>query len=808
MSLGLSVSTRTVSGALIALAVLLGVAVTTAAAAPVPTTRKDFEMPGTQPLSITDDFSTPDDCSVCHADYGAPEIEPFRNWAGSMMGQTGRDPVWFAAMVIANQDAAHSGDLCLRCHLPKGWLEGRSTPEDGSAMTADDREGVQCTVCHRMVDPFADPENPTEDTAILAALTAPVTRLGSAQFVMDPLERLRGPFDVVADLGSDPHAPTRSTLVSPFHASSEQCGVCHNVFNPVFTYNAMTDAYEPGPLDTPGDPSLGFPEQQTYDEWALSEFASGTVFLPRFGKNKPDVSSCQDCHMPDVSGKAAAGGIDRDDMPSHELLGSNTFVPDIIPHHPVFGADLSAPVIEALSETVGKNTQFQRKAATVTADLSGAALTVRVTNETGHKLPTGYPEGRRMWLHVRAYDADGAVVFESGRYDLPTATLVGHHALVSDPDYDPNLHVWEAIQGLSPSWAAALGMAPGPSPHLALNNARLYDNRIPPRGFVNAVFEAVDAEPVGQAYADGEYWDDVEYPVGASAVQAEVVLYFQTTAREYVEFLRDENVTNGEGLVLYDLWNDHGQSAPVEMSRLFVETDASVVAKCHKSVSKLEGKFLKKHLKEWGKCYFAEAKGVGCDATRREEKIATAQAKMSERLGGIKDKKCGGVNLTPNTLGHAPVCPQSCADSVLFDFRDLDDCGVCTVEALGGAVFDAAYGVLPPDLPAAVPSDARSCQKALEKSASLLANGWVKALYACGNANKADPNGPQLDCSTDPDGSIAKAMAKAAKKLTGCKDDFTGLGGCAAAGSTAAVQACIEAGVGVEIAGVEEVAFP
>ena len=99
------------------------------------------------------------------------------------------------------------------------------------------------------------------------------------------------------------------------------------------------------------------------------------------------------------------------------------------------------------------------------------------------------------------------------------------------------------------------------------------------------MFEAVDAEPIGQAYADGEYWDDVEYPVGASAVQAEVVLYFQTTAREYVEFLRDENITNGEGALLYDLWDDHGQSAPVEMSRLFVETDASVVSKCHKSVS-------------------------------------------------------------------------------------------------------------------------------------------------------------------------------------------------------------------------------
>ena len=55
--------------------------------------------------------------------------------------------------------------------------------------------------------------------------------------VVDPLDRLRGPFDVVADLGSDPHAPDAETLVSPFHRSSELCGTCHNVRNPVFTRN-------------------------------------------------------------------------------------------------------------------------------------------------------------------------------------------------------------------------------------------------------------------------------------------------------------------------------------------------------------------------------------------------------------------------------------------------------------------------------------------------------------------------------------------------------------------------------------------
>ena len=98
-----------------------------------------------------------------------------------MMAQSGRDPLMLAALAVANQDLAHSGETCLRCHFPKGWLEGRSAPEDGTAMTADDRQGVQCCVCHRLVDPVAAPENPPEDGPILAgARRSRCRRFGSA----------------------------------------------------------------------------------------------------------------------------------------------------------------------------------------------------------------------------------------------------------------------------------------------------------------------------------------------------------------------------------------------------------------------------------------------------------------------------------------------------------------------------------------------------------------------------------------------------------------------------------------------------
>ena len=132
--------------------------------------------------------------------------------------------------------------------------------------------------------------------------------------------------------------------------------------------------------------------------------------------------------MPAVTGRDASTGPVRDDIPLHEMVGGNTFVPDVLPHHPAFGGDVNAAILQ---ETVTKATKLLRKAATLSLSLGGGNLTVRVTNESGHKLPTGYPDGRRMWLHVRAFDADRAVVFESGRYVFATADLIERYV-----DYD------------------------------------------------------------------------------------------------------------------------------------------------------------------------------------------------------------------------------------------------------------------------------------------------------------------------------------------------------------------------------------
>jgi hypothetical protein len=776
------------------LAVAIAAVTPALAVTPLPTTFQDFHLPGTQPLTITDNFATPDICAACHASYGQPEVEPFRNWRGSMMAQAGRDPLMWAALAVSNQDAPESGETCLRCHLPKGWLEGRSVPADGTAMTIGDRHGVQCSVCHRMVDPVADAENPAEDTAILAALTDPVVSPGGAQMIVDPLDRRRGPFDIVADIGFDPHIPESETLISPYHQESLLCGTCHNVRNTLFT-KGMSGDYELNTMGVESDPALGFPEQITFDEWAASEYASSGVYAPQFGYNKDVVATCQDCHMPDVTGKAAGPGATRDDLPLHSFLGGNTFIPSVLPFHPAFGSEVDA---ELMAETVERTTDNLRKAATVTAELDAGNLVVRVTNETGHKLPTGYPEGRRMWLHVRALDAGRNVIFESGRYVYETATLTA----------DPNLHVWETVHGMSPDVALATGLAPGTRFHLTLNNVVEFDNRIPPRGFTNAAFDAFDGEPVGQAYADGQYWDEVTYPVGAQAVQAEVTLYYQTAAREYVEFLRDENVTNAAGNILFDLWNDVNKSLPVAMANAFVETDALVVNACNRAVSKSLSKYQKTYSKEWGRCYETEAAGLPCDENGRDASIDAAFVRLQESLGGVRDKACAGASLTPITIGHGSSCPAPCSPLPVFDMNDLGECAQCIAESLVDDTLASTYGTTPPELPPNAPfGDPGKCLRGVSKAYLKLAQGWTSAISRCEADNRSGKNAPPLDCSTDPDGAVLRAQQKAAKKLASCTS-FSGLDGCLALPTSLARQTCLEDAIEAVVPGYVAVGYP
>lgn len=523
-----------------------------------PTTLRDFIQPGTQPLE-SGNFTSSTVCATCHGGFDAA-TEPARNFQGSMMAQAMRDPLFLACLAIAEQDAPSSGDLCIRCHTPMGWIGGRSQPTSGSQVTQADRDGVACDVCHRMVDPvYKAGISPLEDLTVLGLIPSHVpTTYAGGQYVIDSDPRKRGPF-------SDTVAP-HSVVTSPFHRTADFCGTCHDVSNPVFTKVADGD-YAPGPLDSPPvsmDSQVLLPLERTYSEWKNSSFVTG-VYAPEFAGNKADgiVSTCQDCHMRDVSGKGCndPAAPTRADLPLHDMTGGNAWLGPII--GTLYPAETDASALAAAS---ARAVETLKRAAVLSLTFALEADSFRaiatVTNRTGHKLPTGYPEGRRMWIHLTARDAVGTIVYESGAYNAATGVL----SLTPEPQ------VYEIELGISPALAGALGAPSGKSFHFTLNDSVYKDNRVPPLGFTNAAFTAFGGAPVdphfsgpGPRYADGQNWDIASFALPPTAVTIAARLYYQTTSKEYVEFLRDQNTTNSAGLDMYNIWVNNGRAAPVLM---------------------------------------------------------------------------------------------------------------------------------------------------------------------------------------------------------------------------------------------------
>ena len=546
----------------------LGIAAAGSATSPgngrIATTLRDFRQPGSQPHEFNQNILPSADCSGCHGNFNYDQ-EPYRRWASSMMGQAGRDPIFYAGLAIAEQDADFAGDLCLRCHAPVAWIAGRTIPTDGSGMSQalDDFDGVSCSVCHRMVDPVYEAGNPAIDATILAGLSFPPQHeVHTGQFVIDPDDNRRGPFDLGG--GFFWHEWRESS----FHRESLLCGTCHDVSNPAisklpgggYALNAL--AHEHNTQNKRHE----FPIERTFSEWKESVFAKGPLEMGgRFGGNKTAVASCQDCHMPDTTGTACLdglGGVERNDLPLHDFNGANSWVLRAVRSlYPDIETGLNNQTVDL---AIARNIAMLQAAAEVSLAQEGNDLVVRVVNMGGHKLPTGYGEGRRMWLNVRFLDAGDNLLAERGSYDAGSAVLT-----------TGNTKVYEIQHGMDATQAAAAGLSAGPSFHFVLNNTIEFDNRIPPRGYDSDAFDYIQAPTVGATYLEQHYWDDTAFAIPAGTTKVEVRLFHQTTTKEYIEFLRDENNTNGAGQLAYDMWDLFGKSVPVEMA--LVASDLSAL---------------------------------------------------------------------------------------------------------------------------------------------------------------------------------------------------------------------------------------
>lgn len=530
------------------LAILIVVAIG-AFGAVIDLTFEDFHLSGTQIGDVSPaNFLPPTYCAGCHGNYDAAN-EPYHTWKGSLMGNAGRDPLFYAQLTNANQDVGNVGYFCLRCHVPMSFVTGHAAQPDGSTLDDTDRDGVACHFCHSMVDPIYKPGvSPPVDQSILAGLTDVPQHYGNAMFVLDPLARRRGPY---ADA-----VPPHAALHSPFHRTGDFCGTCHDVGN-VAISRLPDGTYQYNSIDqrTPDeDPHAQFPLERTYTEWKLSDFANGGVDMGgRFGgPGATVVSTCQDCHMPRTSAFGCILGPNRDDLARHDFAGASAWVLEIIGLH--YQGD---PNVDQAALVDGrlKAVDMLERAASLDVEQQCGALRVRVINESGHKLPTGHIEGRRVWINVKFFDGLDALVGEYGHYNDSEAHLD-----------EQSTRIYEMKIGLSPQAAQLTGYPAGETTHMGLADVIVKDTRIPPRGFDNAAFETAGAPAVGASYADGQYWDDAWFGIPADAVRAQVTVNYQTVTRHYIEALRDGNVTDNWGDDLHNLWIQTGKGPPIPMT--------------------------------------------------------------------------------------------------------------------------------------------------------------------------------------------------------------------------------------------------
>lgn len=622
----------------------------------------EIQQPGTQPGEVSS-LGAVSHCDNCHGGYDQ-EAEPAFNWRGSMMAHASRDPIFWATMAVAEQDFPGSGDLCLRCHTPRAWLEGRSEPTDGSALTDADVDGLECAICHKMVDPDGSEHLGEMFSPFLAHNegSPAVGYYGSGMMAMWEGNERMGPYATTTAR----HAYAQSL----FHRSAEFCGTCHDVSNP-----AVGDLAHNHGAQVPLQPGtfsgvLGsavetkaafnnFPHaygivERTFSEhmasrWPGTLVSSYMTVVPQelqdgaveaawnaaqiagTGGNYEDGTdrffTCQTCHVPPISGKGANkhNTLLRRDLPLHDLTGGNYWMPDAIRYLDALGrlrvggglSQLQRDALEAGKQRA--RTQLDRA-----ASLSTSGDTVRVLNLTGHKLISGYPEGRRMWLRVRWRDALRRVLRTDGAYG-PLLDAAGDPVTVTDPATglpvqvesirdldDPNTVIYQAKPGITQEWANQL-LAVGTSSSLALeydretgapaftlgqvaagppgsahasfrfvlNNTVIGDNRIPPWGMSYDEAQTRNALPVpaSQFGAPGpqgtyEHWHDFDLTPPPRAVYADVELLYQPTSWEYVQFLslandRQHAFHASLGDDLLEAWLHTGMAAPHRMASTF-----------------------------------------------------------------------------------------------------------------------------------------------------------------------------------------------------------------------------------------------
>jgi hypothetical protein len=459
------------------------------------------------------------------------------------------------------------------------------------------------------------------------------------------------PPSIVYDYQKQSMSLEHPTAGNGFLMKSEFCGSCHELTVPVANH--------------------GMPEQRTYTEWKFSAYSkpnASTTLGVKVATERTQAGEvrCQDCHMPKLrheyaDNAPAAPNADplltgwfpyaKDRNPDggtskHTHAGANRDLAKMMkflypqPDLEVVGAPTGNDVRifpgmlstrDPMYDRNVRNTDISMADAVKVEVLSAPVATatpgvyevqVKVTNRTGHRIPTGYPDGRRMWVDLQVRDAAGAVVYSSGNYDLADAQLYTDASAKAFKRAQSNVidatvaggnavMVYERVtcrDGLVPGAPLNDGPPDGvceddgvPS---ILNNRIMFDNRIPPAGFTYADYRVGGAKfwnyelgpnpnqanairPIpcedvpqtlvdpatltsdsrfcstasGPRYADGQGFDVVTYRFASATtpVAARAEIEWQTHSREFMTQLRDQQ----EALGLVDAVRPEGALDPM-----------------------------------------------------------------------------------------------------------------------------------------------------------------------------------------------------------------------------------------------------
>ncbi|MEM1416168.1 MAG: hypothetical protein AAGH15_14770 [Myxococcota bacterium] len=487
-------------------------------------------------------FATRESCQVCHVsdgvaltDQAGRDVSMSTLWRASMMSFSGRDPYFLAALSheIAVQPEAETliASTCTRCHAPAGHetLRPSGAHLDLEALTGSveteallGREGVTCTVCHQI-----DPENLGTDESFSGGW-----RIGGARTIYGPFED---------PVGRDMQLTSGYTPVfGPHMRDSAQCATCHTLFT-----RALDEAGAPtGPT---------FPEQVPYLEWRNSSYQNERGAGPL-------AASCQTCHVPQVDEDGMpieaplsvrpAGLASRTPIGRHVFVGANAYMLELIADQWSWVGTPVAP--EEIRDRAELTRTNLRSAAELRAaprrDRNAMVVEVKVANLTGHKLPTAYPS-RRVWVRLEVLDAEGEVLWASGRTDARGALVDGMGRRLDAPGADLRDEVLPHLDLITREdqvqvYEARMGDAAGRPTRVLLEATQyLKDDRILPAGWVADGPEAEWTAPVGVAEdADFVAGGDAltyRFPWPDGAARVRVALLYQSVPPGAVEGLRD-----------------------------------------------------------------------------------------------------------------------------------------------------------------------------------------------------------------------------------------------------------------------------